>query len=307
MKKCFLTRLFYKGKYYKKEEKDNLTAMLLPSILGIILCAVCLMGSTWAWFTATQSTGTQTIQAANYEVSAVIKLNDTEIAANNGTYTLAAGTYTVTLTASGDATTGYCVLDFSTEKAYTEQIPKGTSITLTLNMNDPATLEITAVWGTYAGDGKISAEYTYGTASIAEDNAQNEDNNDNLDVTDPTKETTSPTEETTTPETPTEHTVISGDALSSIASKYNTTVAKLAAYNNIEDVNEIQVGDVIKIPPADYVIPETTEITDPPQQTEEATEPSETDNNEVPTTEPEVTAPPETEGNTGTFKTETTE
>ncbi len=300
MKNNLLSRLFYKGKHHRKEEKDNLTAMLMPSVLGILLCAVCLMGSTWAWFTATQSTATQTIQAADYNVSAVVKSGETEIAAENGTYTLTQGEYTVTLAASGEATTGYCILDFSGTKTYTEQISKGTSITLNIKINEPVVLEITDVWGTYAGDKTITTGYTYGTASEAEDNSPNDNNNGDPDVTEPAEETTPPTDETQS----TEHTVVSGDTLSSIASKYNTTVAKLAAYNNIENVNKINIGDVIKIPPDDYVIPETT---DTPQQTEEGTEPSKTEDNNVPTTESEVTAPPETEGDTDTSEIKTEE
>lgn len=44
------------------------------------------------------------------------------------------------------------------------------------------------------------------------------------------------------------YTVKSGDTLSSIASKYNTTYQKLAQYNNISNPNVINVGQVIKIP-----------------------------------------------------------
>ena len=44
------------------------------------------------------------------------------------------------------------------------------------------------------------------------------------------------------------YTVKSGDTLSSIASKYNTTYQKLAQYNNISNPNIINVGQVIKIP-----------------------------------------------------------
>ena len=253
MKKNFLTGLFYKGKYYKREEKDSLTAMFLPSTLSIILCAICLMGSTWAWFTASECAATQTIQAANYDVTAVIKLDDTEIAADNGTYTLEKGTYTVTLTASGDATTGYCVLDFGNDiKAYTEQIAKGTSITLTLKTNEPATLEITAVWGTYAGDGRISAEYTYGKAeeiTVAEEKIETaEPPADNTEGT-ATEEMTTP--ESTSHEAETKetlHTVAEGETLYLIAQQYNTTVEKLQAYNNIENASHIEIGDVIKIP-----------------------------------------------------------
>jgi LysM repeat protein len=47
------------------------------------------------------------------------------------------------------------------------------------------------------------------------------------------------------------HTVRSGDTLSAIASRYNTTVAKLASANNIRNANVISVGQKIVIPGAD--------------------------------------------------------
>ena len=55
------------------------------------------------------------------------------------------------------------------------------------------------------------------------------------------------------PVTPTEssadvYTVKSGDTLSGIAAKYNTTYQKLAEYNNISNPNKISVGQKIKIP-----------------------------------------------------------
>lgn len=44
------------------------------------------------------------------------------------------------------------------------------------------------------------------------------------------------------------YTVKSGDTLSGIAAKYNTTYQKLAEYNNISNPNKISVGQKIKIP-----------------------------------------------------------
>ena len=44
------------------------------------------------------------------------------------------------------------------------------------------------------------------------------------------------------------YTVVSGDTLSGIASKYGTTYQKLAEYNNISDPNKIYPGQQIKIP-----------------------------------------------------------
>ena len=44
------------------------------------------------------------------------------------------------------------------------------------------------------------------------------------------------------------YTVRSGDTLSTIARRYNTTVLKIAQANNIQNVNVIRVGQVLKIP-----------------------------------------------------------
>ena len=44
------------------------------------------------------------------------------------------------------------------------------------------------------------------------------------------------------------YTVKSGDTLSNIAKKYNTSTQILAEYNNISNPNKIYVGQIIKIP-----------------------------------------------------------
>ncbi|MGA9466447.1 MAG: LysM peptidoglycan-binding domain-containing protein, partial [Exiguobacterium marinum] len=50
------------------------------------------------------------------------------------------------------------------------------------------------------------------------------------------------------PATTVKYTVKSGDTLYKIATMYNTTVAKIAAANNITNVNLISVGQVLTIP-----------------------------------------------------------
>jgi len=59
---------------------------------------------------------------------------------------------------------------------------------------------------------------------------------------------TIPGKTTTPPATSVNYTVKAGDTLYSIASKYSTTVAKIAAANNISNVNAIAVGQVLVIP-----------------------------------------------------------
>ncbi|MFT8753105.1 MAG: LysM domain-containing protein, partial [Oenococcus oeni] len=43
------------------------------------------------------------------------------------------------------------------------------------------------------------------------------------------------------------YTVRSGDTLSAIASKYNTTVAKLVSLNGLKNANYIYVGQTLKV------------------------------------------------------------
>ena len=50
------------------------------------------------------------------------------------------------------------------------------------------------------------------------------------------------------------YTVKRGDTLSAIASRYNTTVAAIAAANSLKNVNFITVGQVLKIPGADFSV-----------------------------------------------------
>ncbi len=138
-------RLFYRGKHIKKENKDGLTTLLLPSMLGIFACVVCLMGMTFAWFSATQETQIQTIEVANYSASVSI---DGEAA--DKTAALEIGAHTVSITADGTATTGYFVIEYGDQKRHTAQVGKGGTISFTFEANEAVTLNITPQWGTSA-------------------------------------------------------------------------------------------------------------------------------------------------------------
>ncbi len=139
------SRLFYRGKHIKKENKDSLTALLLPSMLGIFACVVCLMGMTFAWFSDTQETQMQTIQAANYSASVSI-----DGKATNRTTDLEIGKHTVSITADGTATTGYFVIEYGDQKLHTAQVGKDGTISFTFEANEAVTLNITPRWGTSA-------------------------------------------------------------------------------------------------------------------------------------------------------------
>ncbi len=140
----------------QEEEKteDSIMKMLMPSFLGIALCAVCLAGGTYAWFTASTSTSTQLMKAANYDVTAVVteKGGNAPIIAKNGLYTLSKNTvYEIALTATGTASTGYCVIKPNVAQGagvYTQQFSPQNTITVYLGVTEDTQISIQAQWGT---------------------------------------------------------------------------------------------------------------------------------------------------------------
>lgn len=100
------------------------------------------------------------------------------------------------------------------------------------------------------------------------------------------------------------YTVKSGDTLSEIAEKYNTTVEKLAAKNNIKDIHLIYVDQVLVIEgTASTVAPAATTEETAPVATETVEEaPAATTTYEAPTA-PATPAAPAAESNTAATST----
>lgn len=141
--------------------ETNLTKILLPSVLSILLCMTLLCGMTWAWFASTQSTPAATIQAATYHIDVVAKNGETVLTAGqNGKYSLAKDVaYTVTLTASGNASKGYCKVTLPDNSVLrTAQIVPKNSLTFTLTLTSDGNVSFSPEWGTYSGEPEIKAD-----------------------------------------------------------------------------------------------------------------------------------------------------
>lgn len=141
--------------------ETNLTKILLPSVLSILLCMTLLCGMTWAWFASTQSTPAATIQAATYHIDVVAKNGETVITAGqDGEYSLAAGVaYTVKLTASGNASKGYCKVTLPDNTVLrTAQIAPKNSLTFTFTLTSGGNVSFSPEWGTYSGEPEIKAD-----------------------------------------------------------------------------------------------------------------------------------------------------
>ena len=183
---------FYKGRRAEKEEmrKDGLKPILLPSVLGICVCVICVCGMTWAWFSTSISGGTNTIKAAHYEISVEVRNGSNELVSvdDDGDYKLAPGNYTVDLTAQGDASTGYCRIQVGntepgqhTEQIYTESsasVSEGRKSSIAFKVEisgTEAAVSFIPVWGTYSGENVIRENkiVKIENGNIVEDQADN--------------------------------------------------------------------------------------------------------------------------------------
>lgn len=149
---------FYTGKREHPQEKKpaSLTALLMPSLLGVAICLVCLCSLTWAWFTATQNSGVQPIQSATATVTA--SLNDTALGELKvGEPCSLNGTGTLTLHMDGSAQYAYVVIKVGDTEYHTDYLTATEDYTITVNESGAA---LTLCWGkqdslpgTAVGDG----------------------------------------------------------------------------------------------------------------------------------------------------------
>lgn len=169
-KKLF-SGLLYVPKHGKVSDKE-FTRIMISSVLGIMLCVICLAGLTWAWFSGSVSSAANNITAASFNIQIDVKVQDTERpispTVENGIYSFSLENnkiYDVKITADGTATTGYCEVIFGENSYHTIQIfnisgePQPGSllstdrpheITFTVNATDVTLLKIIPRWGSYA-------------------------------------------------------------------------------------------------------------------------------------------------------------
>lgn len=218
-------RLYHRPKHAEKNRSDGLSHLLAPSVIGACICAICLCGASWAWFTASTSTGTAKIQAAAYTVSITATQGETPLTPTeeNGStvFTLEANKkYQIEIKPTGNATTGYCKVNFESKDYYTVQLPSGTLL-FTVYASENGSLTVTPEWGTYAiegqkignGEGDLKEIGTKPVSSTASDTKgipNNPANSETVpETTIPTTEQTQSEPEGTAPDTvPTETSII---------------------------------------------------------------------------------------------------
>ena len=233
--------------YVPKHEKptdENILRLLLPSFAGIILCMVCLVGMTWAWFSAGVQTSPQTIAAGHYDITVTIDGEPVD----TSRMLQAETTYTITLTASGTAPSGgYCLIEneSKTVRRYTQVFKPNAIIEIQFTPPANGIYTFTGIWGSIP-------------EGVKEDDMIREAGTPPLPNA---PEAQQPAADESV------YTVQSGDSLWEIAEQYEGLSAdQIAAYNGIDNVDKLHTGQEIKIPPADYEMPEppAASSTEPP-------------------------------------------
>ena len=157
----WLIKMFYNTGNEKVTEKIFLRAMI-SSVLGIILCTVCLAGMTWAWFSDSVTSHSSNITSASFSVKVTVNkgTDNTEIHLTDGEYILEQSSekYKVTLKATGTASTVYCKVNIN-EVIYTVQLnPNSNNDTFIFEIDcsgTSATVTFTPTWSN-SGSGENS-------------------------------------------------------------------------------------------------------------------------------------------------------
>lgn len=201
---------FHRTKHATKEKRsDGLMHILAPSMLAICICAICLCGVSWAWFTASTSTGTTQIQSSSYKLLYQVgeDATATELAEAGTAYTLTSDITVITLKANGTAgATGYCSITVGSETYYTEQIFVDGTFTFTVNAAAGTEITLTPKWGTYSHDATLHNGKAITATGSQPSNTQTPDNSVTAEPSAEPSVPTTPTATTTPSSTPKEST-----------------------------------------------------------------------------------------------------
>lgn len=155
----------------KRRNSDNILRLLAPSVIGACICAVCLCGASWAWFTAATEASTTTIRSATFQISGVnVTANASEtngaqattaqaVKAEGGKFvvSLPDGSYKLRIIPAADntSTKGFCCITIfeNNESAgtayYTSNISKdGFSVNIQADKDIRVVIE--PIWGDVA-------------------------------------------------------------------------------------------------------------------------------------------------------------
>ena len=183
--------------------------LVVTSILGIIVCIVCLCSTSYAWFTAGVPSEKNELRAAGeckLEVT-VSPEGGTAIDGIENGVELEAGEYIVALLLPADSPSGYCVIEAGGTTYYSDYIvshkePAPQIKAFKLKVETTQVVTFTVRWGIYTRDSDVIGGIltVAGGSALAETGAPADETNVPADETNvPADETTEPSVETEAP------------------------------------------------------------------------------------------------------------
>ncbi len=141
--------------WFKKDKKENdIIQLIMPSVIGMLVCCACLAGTTLAWYNVAVSSSTETITAAHFkaEVSVVEKETNSQKIVNGNIYNLTGGKeYLISVSADGTAQQGYVRLITEHGTKFTGIIKKGEVFIFSFTPESDTTVVFESAWGAYDG------------------------------------------------------------------------------------------------------------------------------------------------------------
>lgn len=225
MKKLY-QRFLYVPKHAEVSVRVFKTRTAL-SVLTILTCCVMFCSATFAWFTSEQSAGVAPITTASYSLDITVDGGSIGTCDSKDTVTyicplVKEDKHIFTITPTGTAETGYCVINGGDKTNSTEQINAGGSFTLTVVAAEGEAITFSANWGTYQSGLAVQALGYEGCGTIADGGC--------IEIS----------------STPYElYTVDEGVTLEMLAEHYQVPAEDILIFNGI---TELTVGETIKIP-----------------------------------------------------------
>ena len=154
----------------KRITDKAMTTSMLACVFGLLVTAVLLVTTTWAWFTTDTGSQANVISSSYCTVEAVLDDSGNPLTptldGGDEVYNLSAGVeYTVKITVSGNATGGYCKLSFGeapetnyfTEVIYSDSYVNRTadpsdinSISFKISVQTDKVLTVKCGWGIHS-------------------------------------------------------------------------------------------------------------------------------------------------------------
>lgn len=131
----------------------NAFCLTIPAIAGTLACILIISSPASAWFNTNVTYSKHVLVAASFDIETSIEKDNTKLDKTDGTYILDEGTYTISLTRTGESNSnGYALIRIGQDTYHTGDIKIGDTFSFKVTTDVPLDLVITPKWGSNSGE-----------------------------------------------------------------------------------------------------------------------------------------------------------